>query len=128
MKKTITTGDAPAAIGPYSQAIRAGGFLFCSGQIPLDPSTGKMVEGGIQAQTERVLLNLEAVLAAGGTTLASVVKTTVYMTDLADFPAMNAVYGRFFPEDPPARATIQAAKLPAGALVEIDAVAATKGL
>ena len=128
MRETITTGNAPAAIGPYSQAIRAGGLLFCSGQIPLDPATGKMVDGGIQAQTERVLLNLEAVLAAGGTTLASVVKTTVYMTDLADFPAMNAVYGRFFPQDPPARATIQAAKLPAGALVEIDAVAATEGL
>ena len=128
MRETITTGNAPAAIGPYSQAIRAGGLLFCSGQIPLDPATGKMVDGGIQAQTERVLLNLEAVLAAGGATLASVVKTTVYMTDLADFPAMNAVYGRFFPQDPPARATIQAAKLPAGALVEIDAVAATKGL
>ena len=128
MRETITTGNAPAAIGPYSQAIRAAGLLFCSGQIPLDPATGKMVDGGIQAQTERVLLNLEAVLAAGGTTLASVVKTTVYMTDLADFPAMNAVYGRFFPQDPPARATIQAAKLPAGALVEIDAVAATEGL
>lgn len=128
MRETITTGNAPAAIGPYSQAIRAGGLLFCSGQIPLDPATGKMVDGGIQAQTERVLLNLEAVLAAGGATLASVVKTTVYMTDLADFPAMNAVYGRFFPQDPPARATIQAAKLPAGALVEIDAVAATEGL
>lgn len=127
MREAIKTDKAPAAIGPYSQAIREGGLLFCSGQIPLDPATGKMVAGGIEAQTERVLKNLEAVLSAGGATLASVVKTTVYLADLADFPAMNAVYGRFFPQDPPARATIQAAKLPAGALVEIDAVASTAG-
>ena len=128
MREAIKTGNAPAAIGPYSQAIRAGGFLFCSGQIPLEPATGKMVEGGIEAQTERVLSNLEAVLAAGGATLASVVKTTVYLADLADFPAMNGVYARFFPHEPPARATIQAARLPAGALVEIDAVALTGGV
>jgi len=127
MREAIRTDKAPAAIGPYSQAIRTGGLLFCSGQIPLDPATGKMVAGGVEAQTERVLKNLEAVLSAGGATLASVVKTTVYLADLADFPAMNAVYGRFFPQDPPARATIQAAKLPAGALVEIDAVASTAG-
>jgi len=127
MREAIRTGKAPAAIGPYSQAIRSGGFLFCSGQIPLDPATGKMVEGGIEAQTERVLTNLEAVLAAGGASLASVVKTTVYLVDLADFPAMNGVYARFFPNEPPARATIQAAKLPAGAMVEIDAVASTGG-
>jgi 2-iminobutanoate/2-iminopropanoate deaminase len=125
MRKTVLTGEAPAAIGPYSQAVSSGGFLFCSGQIPLDPATGKMVEGGIEAQTERVLKNLEAVLSAGGSTLASVVKTTVYLTDLADFPAMNAVYGKFFGQAPPARATVQVAKLPAGARVEIDAVAAT---
>jgi 2-iminobutanoate/2-iminopropanoate deaminase len=128
MREAIKTDKAPAAIGPYSQAIREGGLLFCSGQIPLDPATGKMVAGGIEAQTERVLKSLEAVLSAGGASLASVVKTTVYLADLADFPAMNAVYGRFFPQDPPARATIQAAKLPAGALVEIDAVASTAGL
>ena len=127
MREAIRTGKAPAAIGPYSQAIRSGGFLFCSGQIPLDPATGKMVEGGIEAQTERVLTNLDAVLAAGGASLASVVKTTVYLVDLADFPAMNGVYARFFPNEPPARATIQAAKLPAGAMVEIDAVASTGG-
>ncbi len=127
MREAIRTGKAPAAIGPYSQAIRSGGFLFCAGQIPLDPATGKMVEGGIEAQTERVLTNLDAVLAAGGASLASVVKTTVYLVDLADFPAMNGVYARFFPNDPPARATIQAAKLPAGALVEIDAVASAGG-
>ena len=122
-RETVGTAGAPAAIGPYSQAIRAGDFLFCSGQIPLDPSTGKMVEGGIAVQTERVLRNLEAVLAAGGGSLASVVKTTVYLADLDDFPAMNAVYGKFFPQDPPARATVEVSKLPAGARVEIDAVA-----
>jgi 2-iminobutanoate/2-iminopropanoate deaminase len=123
MRETVKTGKAPAAIGPYSQAVRSGGFLFCSGQIPLDPATGKMVEGGIEAQTERVLRNLDAVLEAGGASLAEVVKTTVYLADLSDFPAMNAVYGKFFPENPPARATVQVAKLPAGALVEIDAIA-----
>jgi 2-iminobutanoate/2-iminopropanoate deaminase len=123
VRETVKTEKAPAAIGPYSQGIRSGGFLFCSGQIPLDPATGKIVEGGIQAQTERVLRNLEAVLASGGASLRSVVKTTVYLADLADFPAMNGVYGTFFPENPPARATVQVAKLPAGALVEIDAVA-----
>ncbi|MBI5419397.1 MAG: RidA family protein [Deltaproteobacteria bacterium] len=124
MRETVKTGKAPAAIGPYSQGVRTGGFLFCSGQIPLDPATGKMVEGGIEAQTERVLSNLDAVLSAGGAARKTVVKTTVFMVDLGDFPAMNAVYGRFFPEDPPARATVQVAKLPAGALVEIDAIAA----
>ena len=124
-REMVGTAGAPAAIGPYSQAIRAGDFLFCSGQIPLDPSTGKMVEGGIAVQTERVLRNLEAVLAAGGGSLASVVKTTVYLADLGDFPAMNAVYGKFFPQDPPARATVEVSKLPAGARVEIDAVAST---
>ena len=123
MRETVKTEKAPAAIGPYSQGIRSGGFLFCSGQIPLDPATGKMVEGGIKVQTERVLQNLEAVLTSGGASLRSVVKTTVYLVDLVDFPAMNGVYWTFFPENPPARATVQVAKLPAGALVEIDAVA-----
>jgi 2-iminobutanoate/2-iminopropanoate deaminase len=122
-RETVRTAEAPAAIGPYSQAVRAGGFLFCSGQLPFDPSTGKPVEGGIEVQVERVLKNLEAVLTAGGATLRSVVKTTVYLVDLGDFPAMNRIYGKFFPEDPPARATVQIGKLPAGALVEIDAVA-----
>jgi len=126
MRKTVITEKAPGAIGPYSQAILSGGFLFCSGQIPLDPATGKMVEGGIAAQTERVLRNLAAVLEAGGASLRSVAKTTVYLADLSDFPEMNAVYGTFFPENPPARATIQAANLPAGALVEIDAVASVE--
>jgi 2-iminobutanoate/2-iminopropanoate deaminase len=122
-RETVTTNGAPAAIGPYSQAVKAGGFVFCSGQIPLDPATGKMVEGGIGEQTERVLRNLEAVLAASGAALPDVVKTTVFLADLADFPAMNRVYGTFFPDSPPARATIQAAALPAGARVEIEAVA-----
>lgn len=121
--ETVRTAGAPAAIGPYSQAVRSGGLLFCSGQIPLDPATGKLVDGGIEEQAERVLNNLEAVLAAGGANMRSVVKTTVYLVDLGDFPAMNAVYGKFFPEDPPARATVQVAKLPAGARVEIDAIA-----
>lgn len=123
MRKTVQTEKAPAAIGPYSQAVFSGGLLFCSGQIPIDPATGKMVEGGIEIQTERVLRNLAAVLEEGGASLQSVVKTTVYLADLSDFPVMNGVYGTFFPENPPARATIEAAKLPAGALVEIDAVA-----
>jgi 2-iminobutanoate/2-iminopropanoate deaminase len=123
-RETVSTEKAPAAIGPYSQAVRCGGFLFCSGQIPLDPGTGKIVEGGIAEQTERVLSNLGAVLSAGGATFASVVKTTVYLVDLSEFPAMNAVYGRFFPGEPPARATVEVSKLPAGARVEIEAVAA----
>jgi 2-iminobutanoate/2-iminopropanoate deaminase len=122
-REAVKAAGAPAAIGPYSQAVRTGGFLFCSGQIPLDPSTGKIVDGGIEEQTERVLSNLEAVLIAGGGTLRSVVKTTVYLVDLGDFTAMNGIYGKFFPEDPPARATVQVVKLPAGARVEIDAVA-----
>ena len=122
-RETVKTAGAPAAIGPYSQAVSAGGFLFCSGQIPLDPSTGKLVDGGIEVQSERVLSNLEAVLTAGGATLRSVVKTTVYLVDMGDFPAMNAIYGKFFPVDPPARATVQVVRLPAGARVEIEAVA-----
>jgi len=123
-REIVRSPVAPAAIGPYSQGVRSGGLLFCSGQIPLDPATGKMVEGGISEQTERVLLNIEAVLTAGGASLSSVLKTTVYLVDLADFPAMNAVYGRFFPGEPPARATVEVSKLPAGARVEIEAVAA----
>ena len=126
-RESVRTAGAPAAIGPYSQAVRTGGFLFCSGQIPLDPSTGKMTDGGIEAQAERVLKNLDAVLTAGGATLRTVVKTTVYLVDLGDFPAMNAVYGNYFPENPPARATVQVAGLPAGARVEVDAVATVEG-
>ena len=125
-REAVQTTGAPAAIGPYSQGVRAGGFLFCSGQLPLDPTTGKMVDGGIEAQTERVLANLEAVLTAGGATLRSVVKATVYLVDMGDFPAMNAVYRKYFPAVPPARATVQIGKLAAGACVEIDAIAAVE--
>jgi 2-iminobutanoate/2-iminopropanoate deaminase len=122
-RETVRAAGAPEVIGPYSQAVKCGGFLFCSGQSPLDPATGKMVDGGIAEQTTRVLRNLDAVLAAGNATLESVVKTTVYMVDLGEFPVMNEVYKTFFPENPPARATIEVSKLPAGAKVEIDAVA-----
>ncbi|MBE0603910.1 MAG: RidA family protein [Deltaproteobacteria bacterium] len=121
-KEIVATGAAPKAVGPYSQAVKCGGFLFCSGQIPLDPGTGKLVDGGIREQTERALRNLEAVLAAGNARLGTVVKTTVYLLDMGEFQAMNEVYKSFFPEDPPARVTVQVSKLPAGASVEIDAI------
>jgi 2-iminobutanoate/2-iminopropanoate deaminase len=124
--RSIQTPDAPKAIGPYSQAIDApaGRMLFCSGQIPLDPASGEVVGAGdVRAQTERVLRNLAAVLAAAGATLGDVVKTTIYLTDLQDFGAVNEVYGRFFPETPPARATVGVAALPRGVQVEIDATA-----
>ena len=120
----IATGRAPAAIGPYSQAVRSGPFLFCSGQIPLDPASGQLVEGGIEAQTVQVLDNLTALLAAAGLTLGDVVKTTVFLVTMDDFPAMNEVYARYFDEDPPARSTIGVAALPKGARVEIEAIAA----
>jgi 2-iminobutanoate/2-iminopropanoate deaminase len=123
MTEPITTKDAPSAVGPYSQAVRAGDLVFLSGQIPLDPVTGQMVPGDIRAQTERVIKNLEAVLAAGGGKLGDVVKTTVYLVDLAQFAAVNEVYGRFFVSPYPARATVQVAALPRGARVEIDAIA-----
>ena len=118
----VSAVDAPKAIGPYSQAVKCGGFLFCSGQIPLDPATGKLVDGGIREQTERTLKNLEAVLAAGGAGLDTVAKTTVYLLDMGEFQEMNEVYGSFFKENHPARVTVQVSKLPAGARVEIDAV------
>lgn len=123
MKQTIATPNAPAAIGPYSQGVRAGGFLFLSGQVALDPATGQLTGGDVRVQTERVLKNLQAVLEAAGSSLAAVVKTTVYLTDMNDFAAMNEVYARFFPENPPARATVQAARLPRDARVEIDVIA-----
>jgi 2-iminobutanoate/2-iminopropanoate deaminase len=123
--REIRSADAPAPIGPYSQGVVAGGFVFASGQIPLDPKTGKLVDGEIEAQTERVLANAAAVLAAAGTSFARVVKTTVFLTDIAEFPRMNAVYERHFATSPkPARSTVQVAKLPAGAKVEIEVVAA----
>jgi 2-iminobutanoate/2-iminopropanoate deaminase len=124
MKEAIHTDGAPKAIGPYSQAIRADKLLFLSGQIPLDPATGKIVEGDIGVQTARVMDNLAAVLAAAGLGFGHAVKTTVYLTDLADFAVVNEVYGRRFTEAPPARSTVQVAALPRGARVEIDLIAA----
>ena len=123
MKQIVKTERAPQAIGPYSQAVIAGGFVFVSGQIPIDPRTGEFVAGGIEEQTEQVLRNLSAVLAAAGSDLARVVKTTVYLADMNDFAAMNEVYGRYFQAEPPARATVQAARLPRNARVEIDVLA-----
>jgi len=119
----IQTEDAPTAIGPYSQAIKAGGFVFVSGQIPIDPQTGQFVAGGITEQTERVLRNVSAVLEAAGSGLDQVVKTTVFLADMKEFAAMNEVYGRFFIGAPPARATVAAAGLPRDARVEIEAIA-----
>jgi 2-iminobutanoate/2-iminopropanoate deaminase len=123
VKQTIKTEHAPGAIGPYSQAVRAGGFIFLSGQIPIDPSTGEFVAEGIAEQTEQVLKNLSAVLEAAGAGLADVVKTTVFLADMNDFAAMNEVYSRFFQESPPARSTVEAARLPRDARVEIDVIA-----
>jgi 2-iminobutanoate/2-iminopropanoate deaminase len=124
MKRVIETKDAPAAIGPYSQGVVAGGLLFVSGQIALDPATGEVVgRDDIAAQTERVLSNLAAVLAAAGATLEDVVKTTIFLTDLRDFAVVNEIYGRRFPSAPPARATVQVAGLPRGVRVEIEAIA-----
>ena len=123
MKEIIATDRAPRAIGPYSQAVRAGGFVFASGQIPIDPATGEFVGGGVAEQTDQVLRNVSAVLEAAGTGLDRVVKTTVFLADMNDFIAMNEVYGRFFGEQPPARATVQAARLPRDAKVEIEAIA-----
>jgi len=122
-KQIITTNLAPKAIGPYSQAVRAGDMLFISGQIPLDPATGAMVEGGIKEQTRRVLENLKAVIKEAGGELEDVLKTTVYLSDLSDFQDMNEVYADYFAKDTPARATVQVSALPKNALVEIDAIA-----
>jgi 2-iminobutanoate/2-iminopropanoate deaminase len=123
MKQLVATADAPSAIGPYSQAVTWNGLAFLSGQIPLDPATGRIVEGDIAAQTERVLENLKAVLAACGSSLGQVLKTTVYLKDMSEFPRMNEVYGRYFAADPPARATVEVARLPRDVRVEIDAIA-----
>jgi 2-iminobutanoate/2-iminopropanoate deaminase len=123
-KKIISSNEAPAAVGPYSQAIEANGFVFCSGQIPIDPRTGEMVSSNTAAATEVVISNLKAVLAAAGLGLKDVVKTSVFLADMNDFAEMNEVYGRHFSDSPPARACVQAAKLPKGALVEIEAIAA----
>ena len=123
MKRTVATDNAPKAIGPYSQAIVHNGLAYLSGQIPLDPATGQVVEGDIASQTARVLDNLKAVLEACGSGLASVVKTTVYIKDMGEFARMNEVYGKYFSENPPARSTVEAARLPRDVRVEIDAIA-----
>jgi 2-iminobutanoate/2-iminopropanoate deaminase len=122
-RKVIHSVLAPQAIGPYSQAIRTGDLIFVSGQIPLDPQTGELVAGDIGVQTERVLQNVQAILESAGSAMAHIVKTTVFLADIADFAAMNEVYGRFFPNDPPARSAFQVAALPKGARVEIEVVA-----
>ncbi len=121
-KEIVRTDRAPAAIGPYSQAVKAGGFVFASGQLGIDPSTGKLVDD-VEAQTRQALLNLSAVFEAAGTNLDNVVKTTIFLADIADFPKVNGVYGEFFGSSLPARATVQVAALPLGALVEIEAIA-----
>ncbi|HZH90785.1 MAG TPA: RidA family protein [Pyrinomonadaceae bacterium] len=126
VREIVATEAAPQAIGPYSQAVSLGDFVFTSGQIPIDPKTGVFVEGGIAEQTEQVLRNLSEVLRAAGTSLEAVVKTTVYLADMNDFAAMNEVYGRYFSNEPPARSTVQAARLPRDARVEIDAIAVKK--
>jgi 2-iminobutanoate/2-iminopropanoate deaminase len=123
MRQAVSTPSAPAAIGPYSQAIRAGSLLFVSGQIPIDPATGNMVDGDVGAQTHRVFQNISEILKAAGATLDDVVRTTVYLADMNDFGAMNAVYGTYFSSPAPARATVQAARLPKDARIEIDVIA-----
>ncbi|HEY0443848.1 MAG TPA: RidA family protein [Candidatus Limnocylindrales bacterium] len=122
-RRAVSTSGAPAAIGPYSQGIAVDGFVFCSGQIGLDPSSGELVAGGVEAQAERALKNLTAVLDAAGVAMADVVKTTIFLADIADFAAVNAVYGRYMPDPPPARSTFAVGALPKGGLVEIEAIA-----
>lgn len=126
MKDVISTQGAPGAIGPYSQAVRAGGLLFISGQIPLDPASGQLIDGDISLQTERVLNNLGAILAAAGLGFDDVLRTTIYLADLAHFAKVNETYGRFFRAPHPARSTVQVAALPRGAHVEIEAIAITR--
>lgn len=123
MKKIITAPNAPAALGPYSHAVAAGDLLFTSGQLGMDPATGKLAGEAIEAQTEQALNNLEAVLAANGMTFANVVKTTIFLADLSDFATVNGIYATRFPSDPPARSCFQVAALPAGAKIEIEAIA-----
>ena len=122
-RSVIHTEHAPKAIGPYSQAIRSGGFVYTAGQVGFNPASGQIVEGGIEAQTRQALHNIKAILEAAGTSLDRVVKTTVFMADLSQFSAMNAVYAEFFPSNPPARSTFQVAALPRNALIEIEAIA-----
>lgn len=123
-RHAVSTSGAPSAIGPYSQGIATGGLVFCSGQIGLDPATGSLVEGGVEAQAERALRNLAAVLDAAGCGFGDVVKTTLFLADIGDFATVNAIYGRFMPDPPPARSTFAVGALPKGALVEVEAIAA----
>jgi len=123
MKKIISTSEAPGAIGPYSQAVRSGSFVFCSGQIPLDPKSGQIVPGDIAIQTRRVLDNIAGILRAEALTFDQVVKTTIFLTNLGDFQTVNEIYGSYFKQDPPARSTVQVAALPKGANVEIEVIA-----
>ncbi len=127
MKKIISTSDAPAAIGPYSQAVRAGSTVYCAGQIPLDPKSGQIVSNDIAEQTKRVMQNIAAVLRAEGLAFDNVVKTTIFLTDFADFQTVNEIYGVNFQKDPPARSTVQVAALPKGARVEIEVIAVDDG-
>jgi 2-iminobutanoate/2-iminopropanoate deaminase len=127
MKKIISTSEAPGAIGPYSQAVRSGNFLFCSGQIPLDPKSGQIVPGDIAIQTRRVLDNITAILKAESLTFDHVVKTTIFLTNLGDFQTVNEIYGSYFKQDPPARSTVQVAALPKGVSVEIEVIAMADG-
>ena len=124
MKKIISTNEAPGAIGPYSQAVRSGGFLFCSGQIPLDPKSGEILSGDITTQTRRVMDNIAALLRTEGLSFDHVVKTTIFLTNLGDFQRVNEIYGSYFKNDPPARSTVQVSALPRGANVEIEVIAA----
>ncbi len=123
MKDVISTEKGPKAIGPYSQAIRANGFIFVSGQVAFDPATGQLVEGDVAKQTARVLDNLKAIIAAAGSSLDKAVRATVFLKDMSDFTAMNEVYGRYFPHQPPARSTVEVARLPRDVRVEIDLIA-----
>jgi 2-iminobutanoate/2-iminopropanoate deaminase len=123
MKKIISTPDAPAALGPYSQGVRVGSTIYCAGQIPLDPKSGQIVAGGIEVQTRRVMDNITAILKAEGLTCDNVVKTTIFLADLGDFQTVNEIYGSYFKEAPPARSTVQVAALPKGARVEIETIA-----
>ena len=126
VKTVLSTNPAPAAVGPYSQAIRAGGFLFLSGQLPLDPKSGTIVEEDIETQTRQALTNVKALLAAAGLSLSDVVKTSVFLKDIQDFTKMNGIYAEFFPNEPPARSAFQVANLPRNALVEIESIAITQ--
>lgn len=126
VKEIIATNEAPKAIGPYSQAVKAGGFIFVSGQIPLVPSTGEIVAGGVEEQTEQVMQNLQAILSSQGLTFTAVVKTSVFLKDMNDFAAMNGIYGKYFSQEPPARACVQVGKLPKDVLVEVELIAAAE--